>query len=152
MSNTTQSPSEFFTQIVKRFPLKQFMVNAKIDESALLHSQMKAEYMLSDMFQGMICTLKATLATGRETEEITKTIPGFVHHTCPTTPWQHFKLTYAPAWFTRAWPVRMDQVSIPYTKTVHSIITRVCPHLDYDPAVDHITFLDSKRGSPFNGR
>jgi len=54
-----------------------------------------------------------------EDKQETKSIP------FPKNPWEHFKLKYAPKWFKRRWPVKMDNFYYIYRYTQYN----VCPHI-----------------------
>lgn len=55
----------------------------------------------------------------------------------PASPWDFFKQEYFPKWALERWPVKQNEMEVPFAVHHHHI----CPHLVVDDRHQHIMFM-----------
>ena len=123
-------PASFPLSPVERFELvkEQVQIEASIPTNILARTAI--EHRMDDMFPRMLLTMHNYMLKPR------KPIQGKGLMAFPSSPWQHFKQSYAPEWFLKRYPTRLTDYVYFYTKE-----ERLCPHLDVPEEEIHVEFL-----------
>jgi hypothetical protein len=117
-------------------------VGTRIPNSMLMEMNIRT---CMDMTADQLMIQLQTYVAGRTTTNKTEDKKTTKVINIPRTPWEFFKQVYAPAWFTKKYPVQYDTIPIETVVQKTVTTTNICPHMDL-PAGDksHFEFITTK--------
>jgi hypothetical protein len=108
------------------------MARSHLARSAIMLSRTNVESLIDIATDEMIMSLDSYVH-GMTSERIV------VHRKWPKDWWQAVKERFAPAWFTRRWPVVYDRLDID-----KQLYAAVCPHICDDKQGRHLEWMSAK--------
>lgn len=129
-----------------RFAIRQAVSEESLDTRVLMQGTIP-QFQIDHISQRLVVRLQKFLLENKAPVSV-DTQSGSVSCFTPKTVWQFFKLKHLPAWFSRWFPVVMEERHHIYTKQYNTHVTRYCPHATLDWArhmSDHIEFLKAGR-------
>lgn len=147
LANDVEKEAFIVERIV--FAIKKAASCFRVDHQAILQG-ITPQVHINKMTEDAMVTLVKFMLENKAPVTV-DTQSGTISCLSPKTVWQHFKLKHMPAWFSRWFPVVMEERHHIYTSHYTTNVTRFCPHANLAwerHREDHIEFLRAGREIP----